>query len=544
MVSMRLNENDFEKILNKMQNGNKGKIKACGYCRFSSDRQREESIEAQQRIIKDYADKNGYEIITWYIDRAFSGKTVNRPDFQRLLNDVASRECQFSAVLVHKLDRFSRNASESLKYNALLQDHGISLVSTAERIKDDANGRLLYGIMSNINQYYIDNLSNEVMKGMRENALQKKWNGGTPPLGYDVVNQELVINEAEAVIVRKIFEMAAEGNGYNTIIRELNACGYRTKAGNHFGKNSLYDLLRNERYKGVYIFNKCSKRNSQNKRNSHKYKDESEIIRIEDGNPAIVSKELWNRANVARKMTGRITTNAKHNYLLSGLLYCGECGAKLHGNHRTHGSNGYNTYRCNKQANQLTCSCKEIRADILEDFVIDSLTEHFFNPEVTDIITEQINNKIHEIVNTDSEDIQLAKNSLNGLKVARNNLADAIAKTGFNQTLADKLDSIEKQIVEYEKMIADDDLNKTKIEITKDDVKKKIAELKKCMMNPKNIEQTKIMLQSYIEKIVVDNKSVQVTFMVAFSFCLHEFWHNVHYNHIVEEGRIRLYSDI
>lgn len=194
--------------------------------------------------------------------------------------------------------------------------------------------------------------------------------------------------------------------------------------------------------------------------------------------------------------------------------------------------------------NQLTCSCKEIRADILEDFVIDSLTEHFFNPEVTDIITEQINNKIHEIVNTDSEDIQLAKNSLNGLKVARNNLADAIAKTGFNQTLADKLDSIEKQIVEYEKMIADDDLNKTKTEITKDDVKKKIAELKKCMMNPKNIEQTKIMLQSYIEKIVVDNKSVQVTFMVAFSFCLNQFWYNVHYNHIVEEGRIRLYSDI
>ena len=85
--------------------------------------------------------------------------------------------------------------------------------------------------------------------------------------------------------------MAADGYGYNKILRELNACGYQAKAGNPFGKNSLYDLIKNERYKGVYIFNRRAKRNSQNQRNGHKYKNESEIIRIEGGKPAIVSKE-------------------------------------------------------------------------------------------------------------------------------------------------------------------------------------------------------------------------------------------------------------
>lgn len=534
---MRFNEQDIQNILNKAQSDLNVKIKACGYCRFSSDHQREESIEAQQRIINEYAERNGYEIVEWYIDRAYSGKTVNRPDFQRMLDDVASGDCVFKAVIIHKMDRFSRNAVDAMKYKDFLHDCGIDLVSTVEKIKDDPHGKLLYGIMSTINQYYSDNLSGEVMKGMLENAYKKKWNGGTPPLGYNVVNQELVINESEAVIVRKIFEMTAEGYGYNTVIKELNRCGYRTKPGNPFGKNSLYDLLKNEKYKGVYIYNKRSKRNSQNKRNSRKLKDESEIVKHENGCPAIVTKELWEKANTARKISAKISTNAKTDYLLSGLIYCGECGAKMHGNRRKSGANGYNTYRCNKQANQLTCTCREIRADILEELVINSLVDHFFNPKVVDIITVDINDKIHEALSEDREDIRLAKNSLNGLKLSRNNLADAIAKTGFNQTLVDKMKSIEEQIAEYENIIAEDNKTKSEIKVTQEDVLEKINDLKAQMLNPKNVEQTKLLLQSYIEKIVVDNNSVKVTFKVTFSFCYGVGTFEIRYNHTIVKSR-------
>lgn len=536
---MKLSKYDFEKIINQVTANPNERIPACGYCRFSSDRQKEESIEAQQRAITEHAERNGYVIVDWYIDRAFSGKTVNRPAFQKLLTDITADDCPFSVVLIHKMDRFSRNAADALKYKDILHDYGVELISTVERIKDDANGRLLYGIMSNINQYYIDNLSNEVMKGMRENALQKKWNGGKPPLGYDVVNKQLTINEAEAVIIRKIFEMAAEGNGYNTIIKELNACGYKTKAGNPFGKNSLYDLLQNERYKGVYLFNKRSKRNSQNKRNGRKLKAESDMIRFEDGCPAIVSKELWERANASRRMMASISTNAKTVYLLSGLLYCGECGAKMHGNHR-HTGNGkyiYNTYRCNKQANQMTCACKEIRSEDLDEFVIDALTEHFFNSEIIDYITDEVNAKIQESLAAEQEDIQHAKNALSGLKLARNNLVEAVAQTGFNPTLAEKLESIEKQIAEHEALIQAAEAEKTEIKITREEVQEKINALKKEMLNPKNVKQTKLLLRSYIEKIVVDNNTVKVTLRVTFSFYYRDELYEVSYTHVIVEIR-------
>ena len=274
----------------------------------------------------------------------------------------------------------------------------------------------------------------------------------------------------------------------------------------------------------------------------HKYKDESEVIRIENAIPAIVSKDLWERANASRKIAAKTSTNAKYNYLLSGLIYCGECGAKFHGTHRKYGANAYNTYRCNRRDNQLMCGCKEIRADVLENFVIDSLTEHFFNDGIVDIITSQINEKIAEKLNRDNETIAQIKSSLTGLKTARANLVDAIAQTGFNQTLSDKLNSIEKQISTYEAMLEEDKAKKGEIKVTKANVKKKISELKEYMKNPANIEQTKMLLRSYIDRIEVDNKTIRVTFRVAFSFLLDNTKQEEFYNHTVKEYRLLLES--
>lgn len=540
VYTLKLNENDFQNILNKINSGSSDRINACGYCRFSSDHQREESIEAQQRIISEYAEKSGYNIVKWYCDRALSGKTMNRPDFQRMLKDMEDADCPFKAIICHKLDRISRSAADALKIKDILCDYGIQLVSTVERVQDDANGKLLYGIMSTINQYYIDNLSNEVLKGLKTNALHLLHTGGIPALGYKIVDKKLAIEESEAVIVRKIFQMAADGYGYNTIIKELNACGYRTKAGRPFGKNSLYDLMQNEKYKGVYTFNKCSKRTSQNRRNYHRKKDESEIIRIEGGCPAIVSADLWERANASRKILGKITSNAKTNYLLSGLMYCGECGAKMHGNRRHNGRNIYNTYRCNRKYNQMTCTCREIRADILENFVIDNLMEYFFNPEVIDIITEEVNRKIREQLDSGREDIQHAKNALTGLKLARNNLTEAIAQTGYNQTIADKLKSVETQIAEYEAVIENDEHEKKDIQITREQVEEKIKYLKDHLLDTENAEQAKILLRSYIDRITVDNNSVKVALRATFSFYYNGMENEVSFSDTVIENRKNL----
>ena len=539
---MTLNDRDIQKIIQRMNDKPHDRIPACGYARFSSDHQREESIEAQMRIISEYAEKNGYVIVEWYADRAVSGKTVKRPEFQRMLNTIGASDCPYKVCIVHKMDRFSRSAADALKYKDILSDYGVELVSTVERIKDDANGRLLYGIMSNINQYYIDNLSTEVLKGMKENGFKCLWNGGKPPLGYDVDpnTKKLVINEAEAIIVRKIFTLAADGYGYGRIIQELNSCGYTTKAGKPFGKNSLYDLIQNERYYGLYSFNKRAKRSSSNTRNMRRFKDESEIIRIENGNPAIVSKDLWDRANASRKMSSKLATNAKHDYILSGLIRCGECNAKWHGNRRYGSTKQYLTYRCNKQANQLTCTCKEIHADIVEEFVLNNLIKHFCDEEIISIITEQVNNKIHQMTNKDSESVKEAKNALKGLHLAKNNLVEAIAHSGYNQTIADKLNDIEKQIIEYQSIIDRCEQNKRETEISRETVKKKINTLKEQILSKKNIDQIKLLLHSYVDEIIIDNHSIKATFKVAFSVYIDNNEVEICYNHTVTEARRNL----
>lgn len=272
----------------------------------------------------------------------------------------------------------------------------------------------------------------------------------------------------------------------------------------------------------------------------HKYKDESEVIRIENAIPAIVSKDLWERANASRKLTAKTSTNAKYDYLLSGLIYCGECGAKFHGTHRRGGGKPYNVYRCNKQSNQLKCGCREIKAEFLESFVIDSLVEHFFNSGIVEIITEQVNNKISEMLNADNELAVNAKNALSGLKTVRSNLVETLAETGYNKVITEKLEDVERQISDYQAIIEAEQSKRKAIRITTAEVENKIKELKSYMKNPDNTDRTKLLLRSYIERIDVDNKTVKVTFKVAFSFCLKGEEQKVFYTHTAKEYRLLL----
>lgn len=491
------------------------RIRAVGYARFSSVHQREESISAQKRFIATYAETNNIDIVDWYCDEAKSGKTADRPEFQRMIANVQNNP-DFDMIIVHKLDRLSRNIEDSIKYKRLIEDYGLQVFSLNEGFSDTPNGNFMFNLMSVMNQYYIDNLATEVMKGLRENAYQCKWTGGIPPLGYDVdKDKKLIINEKEAEAVRMIFEMTADGEGYGAIINKLNLLGYKTKKGKSFGKNSLYDLLHNERYKGTYIFNKRSKANHQNKRNNHRFKNDDEIIRIENGCPAIVSESLWNRANAVKKATRCSYTNAKHPYLLTGLLYCAECGAKMHGNCRQDRYGIRSTgYRCSSRTNKHTCNCKEIRCSKLDNFVIDKFKQYFFNDDNIKSITEKVNQKLNDnsILSNECKEV---KNNLRTLKAQRENLVEAIAQTGINKTLTEKLKEYEDNIARAETYIKHFEAQKSEYTVTEEDIRKLIDELKEYMSNPKSIVTTKFILSQYIERVDVSNETILVTLKVT-----------------------------
>lgn len=219
--------------------------KVAQYARFSSDNQRSESIDAQIRAMNQFCKQNHWQVVSTYTDEARSATTDNRPQFQQMIAD--SGKGLFDIVLVHKLDRFSRDRYDSAIYKKKLKKNHVKLCSVLERMDDSPESIMMEAVLEGMSEYYSKNLAREVMKGMNETALQCKHTGGCPPLGYDLdENRHLIINEQEAQAVRIIFQMFADGHGYTTIIDYLNAHGYKTKRGKMFGKTvcTKYSAMR------------------------------------------------------------------------------------------------------------------------------------------------------------------------------------------------------------------------------------------------------------------------------------------------------------
>ena len=347
---------------------------AC-YARYSTSMQREESISAQMRAMKAYCDDNGWIIVKKYVDEAYSATTDKRPQFQQMISDSCNKE--FDVVLVHKLDRFARNRYDSSLYKQKLRKNGVRLCSVLERIDNTPESILLEGLLESINEFYSANFARESMKGMKENALQCLHNGGSPGLGYDVDDtQHIVINESEAKIVVMIYSMYLSGYSCKGIAEMLNEEGYITKAGNPFTTYSVYGILLNEKYTGVYIFNRAESKGYDHKRNSHRSKPPEEIIRVEGGILAIISKEVWEAAQKKRMSKSRNLKVSEPMYLLVNKIFCGVCGSKMYGSIRyRYSAEPYYMYACHTK--KVSCSNpKEIEKISLENYIVKLIQKH------------------------------------------------------------------------------------------------------------------------------------------------------------------------
>ena len=227
-------------------------MRAVIYARFSTDKQREESIEAQERACREYAAAHGYSVSAVYADRAASGKTDRRPDFQRMMRDAKSQ--RFDVVLVHKYNRFARRMSDHVRYEDKLNSYGVQLIAVAEDFGTGKEAVIMKALMRSLSEYYIIDLSDEVKKGHRENAMKALHNGGLAPFGYDIVDQKYVINEFEAAYVRRMYNCASDCIGFTALVDEMAAAGVRGKRGKPIKYQQIYDILRNEKYTGVYLY--------------------------------------------------------------------------------------------------------------------------------------------------------------------------------------------------------------------------------------------------------------------------------------------------
>ncbi|GHV57942.1 hypothetical protein FACS1894216_22580 [Synergistales bacterium] len=243
---------------------------------------------------------------------------------------------------------------------------------------------ILESMLEGMAEYYSQNLSRECLKGLLENGHKCLHNGGIPPLGYDVDKETrtYIVNEKEAEIVRYIFSQYADGIGYNRIITNLNSMGYRSKRGNIFGKNSLYDLLKNPKYTGVYTFNLRLEKDITGTRN-HQFKPKDEWIYIEGGMPSIIDRETFDKVQVKiaqnKKNAGHFKT--KRVYMLSGIIKCGECGAPMYGNSHIDGRHGkeYLAYECSGKSYKKICDSKGVRKENIENYVLGQLQNNLFS---------------------------------------------------------------------------------------------------------------------------------------------------------------------
>ena len=334
------------------------------YLRYSSDEQREESIKGQREINEKYCEKMGYICIGEYVDRAISGRTDQRSGFQQMMA-AAMNDPKFSKIIVYDLSRFSRHNEHLAKYGNMLRDVNIDLESATEPFDNSPAGDLQRDVAQAVATYESKNLAQRVMRGLVSNARMGDHTGGTPPYGYDLVEKKLVINPVQAEAVRMMFHMVDLGYSYSAITETLFEQGYRSTSEDYlFKSTTILAMLKNEKYKGIYTFNKANRKNTQGKRTKYKKKREDEIIRTEDGCPALVSEELFER--VQEKLRSRATTakKSKDLYLLADndLLTCQSCGKKLRGNKKYSGrkKTEYKTYVCNNHRDK-GCPTKDIQ---------------------------------------------------------------------------------------------------------------------------------------------------------------------------------------
>jgi site-specific DNA recombinase len=481
-------------------------VKAVAYARFSSDNQREESITAQLRIIRDYAEKHSIHIIREYTDEAKSATTDDRPQFLQMIKDINIGIVKVDYVLIHKYDRFARNRYDSAIYKHQLQSKGVKLIAVDQPLDGSPESVILEALLESMAEYYSLNLAREVQKGMRETALQAKHTGGKPALGYDVDKEthKYTVNEHEAETVRIIYQKTIEGVGYSKIIDLLNGAGRKTKNGKPFGKNSIYEILKNERYTGTYIFNRAASK-TQGKRNNHTSKPDDQIIRIPDAIPAIVPRFQWEE--VQKIMNDRKAVaprNRKTIFILTGKMFCGCCESAYVGNSKTSGRNKtrYHFYCCTRRKQTRDCDNKSIRKEIVENYILDEI-ERRFSPANSDEWKQLVKKRYVEMIEETEGERQYIEKKLDEIQQKMDRIMSGIENGHMEAAVfGPRLNqlSAEKEIL----LSTARDLElRSALPLTDDQIDNFLEANKKALSERQDLEACRRLVNMYVHKIIV-----------------------------------------
>lgn len=416
------------------------------YARYSCDKQTEQSIEGQLRVCQDYAKSHDIMILDTYIDEAMTGTNDNRPEFRRMIDD--SKKHLWDYVLVYKLDRFSRNKYQASINEKTLEDNGVKLLSAMEGIPDTPEGIILKSLLQGMNQYYSAELSQKVKRGMRETRLKGNYQGGGLLFGYRLDGRKIVIDDINAQTVKFIYDEFVKGLCVREIVKRLAAKGI-TRNGKPFPMNTVYNILRNEKYTGVYRHN-----------------DET----VDNMYPAIIARETFEKVQ-ERLATYRHGKNSVEvTYLLRGKLRFGYCGQTLIGECGTSkkGKRSY-YYKCRgRKAKLNNCHKSPVPKEMLEDMVINATVEKLSDPENMQTIINGILAEQERLLKANTQLNALQKEKKQTEK-AIENIMIAIEKGITTKSTTERLKSYEAKLEELEKKILIEN-SKTVVKVTEKDI--------------------------------------------------------------------------
>ena len=455
------------------------------YARYSSDNQREESIEGQIRECTAYAEKNGITVVKHYIDRALSAKTDNRPDFQQMIKDSEKR--LFDIVLVWKLDRFARNRYDSAHYEYQLERNHVKLVSATEPISDSPAGIMVKSMLTGMAEYYSAELSEKVVRGMTENVLKGKYNGGTIPIGFKVDEEKFFqVDPLKAPFVVEAFQRYNDGATMKELMNWLNDSGVTTNRNQKFTYNSVQTLLTNKRYIG-----------------ENHFKD----IVMPDSIPAIVDKNLFEEVQQKIKKNSRAPARhkAEDDYLLTTKLYCGKCGSFMVGESGTsHTMKVHRYYRCVNTKKKKLCDKKAVKKDWIEDLVVNYTMKAIMNDEVM----ERLIDTLMELQKKESTDLPLLKKQLAETEKGINNMLNAIQAGIFTPSTKQRLDELEETKSQLEVSILQEEMHKPLL--TREQIAFFIYRFRKFDVTKR--EQRQRLIDSFVNAVYLYEDKIILTF--------------------------------
>ena len=411
------------------------------YARFSSHSQREQSIEGQLHDCYEYARRNELNIVGEYIDRAISGMTDDRPDFQRMIADAPKK--QFQRIIVWKLDRFARNRYDSAIYKHKLKQHGVRVVSAMENVGEGDESILLEALMEASAEYYSLDLKKKIRRGQRETIAKGRWCGGKVPYGYKAVDGKLVSDEKTAPILQYVFEQYANHVPMKDIIDELKRRGVRSSRGSALTYTTFSRALSNTAYIGKFV-----------------YKGET----VEGIAQSIIDEDTFNRVQLILKANAHApaANKAKVEYLLQGKAFCGHCGATMVGESGK-GRNGsvYHYYSCAERKKNHSCRKKNEKKEFVEWYVVEQTLQYVLTPSCMKRISKSIVAQYNKEFS--SSKINELEKAIKKLDHELEKLVDALvdAPKVAHKRIYDRMESIESQKTALENEL-------TKLRIAKD----------------------------------------------------------------------------